>query len=119
MLLNRLMGLGQPRQRLEGVVKVRSRLRIDRAVEPSQARLARVEYDLVPHLTAERMMGEPFDVLSHAAGMEPLQDLDDLGMEDTAPLLEQTPVGDLVREGVLESVCRSGNRRVSYRNSAT
>ncbi len=40
--------------------------------------------------------------------MEPLKGLYDPGVEGTAPLLEQTPVGDLVREGVLEGVDHVG-----------
>jgi hypothetical protein len=88
MLLSRLAGLGQMRQRIQGLVEVRSRLRIGRAVEPSHASLARVEQYLVSHLTPERMMGQPLDLLGQAVGMEPLKDLDDPGVEGTAPLLE-------------------------------
>ena len=50
------------------------------------------------------MMRQAFDLLSHPVSGERLQGFDDTGMQRPPPLLQQTPVGHLVRQGVLEGV---------------
>ena len=49
-------------------------------------------------------MGEPFDVFGESVRIEMLDGLNDFGVEGTPSLLRKTPIGDLVREGVLERV---------------
>jgi len=50
------------------------------------------------------MVRQPFDLLGHPVPDERLKGLDDAGMQHPPPLLQETPVGHLVREGVLEGV---------------
>ena len=54
-------------------------------------------------------MGQPLDLLGQALGVEPLDGLDDPGVERAPPVLEQAVVGHLVREGVLEGVLEVGH----------
>ena len=53
-------------------------------------------------------MGQPFDVLGQPVGIEPLDGRHDLTMESAPPILEQTPVGHIVGEGMLEGVLKIG-----------
>jgi hypothetical protein len=64
--------------------------------------LAAVRQSLVPHLSPQGMVGEPFDLLGHAVPSEDRQDLDDAGMERQASFQEETAIGYLVGKGVLE-----------------
>ncbi len=50
------------------------------------------------------MMRQAFDLFGHPISSERLEGLDDAGMQRPPPLLEQTAVGDLVGESVLEGV---------------
>ena len=83
-------------------------LPVGRAAERLGAGLAEIGDRLLPHLAAERVVREPLDVLGEPVGVEPLDGLDDPGVEGAPPLLEQAAVGDLVGEGVLERVLEVG-----------
>src|SRR5262252_446443 len=54
------------------------------------------------------MMRQAFDLLGQSVGVERFHGVHDAGMQYPAPLLEQTAVGDLMREGVLEGVLALG-----------
>ena len=54
------------------------------------------------------MLGQPFRLLSQTVGIEPFAGFDDAGVQGTAPLLQQTAIGHLVGEGVLEGVFELG-----------
>ena len=51
----------------------------------------------VPHLTPDGVLGQEVYLLIPPVAGQRLQGLDNLGMQDPAPLLEQTVVGHLVR----------------------
>ena len=59
------------------------------------------------------MLGQPFSLLGQAVWIECFEGLNDPGMEYTPPLLEETPIGDLVGQGMLEGVFVLRDRRVS------
>jgi hypothetical protein len=50
------------------------------------------------------MVGQPFDLLSQALGIQRFEGFDDTGVQGTTPVLQQTPRRHLMREGVLERV---------------
>jgi len=50
------------------------------------------------------VVGQPVDMLDQAVRIEPLDRLRDPAMEGATSVLEQTAVGHLVGEGVLEGV---------------
>jgi hypothetical protein len=52
------------------------------------------------------MVGEPLELLGRAVDAEPLHGLDDADVKDTAAILEQGAIRDLVGEGVLEGVLK-------------
>jgi hypothetical protein len=52
------------------------------------------------------MMRQTFDLLGHPVPGECLEAFDNAGMQRPPPLLEQTPIGHLVRQGMLEGVFR-------------
>jgi hypothetical protein len=63
------------------------------------------------------MVGQTFDLLGHAIASQRLEGLNDVGMQQPSPLLEQTAISNLVRESVLESVfmLREEPRLISVR----
>src|SRR5262249_48256917 len=73
-------------------------------IQRLRAGLPEIAHGGLPDFAIEGMMGEPLDVLSQAAGMEPLDGLDNPGVQRAATVLEHAAVGYLVREGVLEGV---------------
>ena len=70
--------------------------------------LPTVRHGLVPDLTPEGMLGQPFRLLGQTVGIEPFAGFDDAGVQGTSPLLQETAVGHLVGEGVLEGVFEFG-----------
>ena len=55
------------------------------------------------------MVGQAFDLLGPRSG-ERLEGLDDAGMQRPPPLQEETAIGHLVGEGMLEGVGRLGEQ---------
>ena len=53
-------------------------------------------------------MGEPLDMFGQPVGKKFFHHLDDPSVKASSPVLQQTPVGYLMRESVLEGVDRSG-----------
>jgi hypothetical protein len=47
---------------------------------------------------------QEINLLGHPLWGEPFQGLDNAGVQRPPPLLEQTPIGHFVRQGVLEGV---------------
>jgi hypothetical protein len=54
------------------------------------------------------MLGQPLCLLGQTVGIEPFAGRDDAGMESTSSLQQETAVGHLVGEGVLEGVFELG-----------
>ena len=102
--------LGQMREGLSACSKAPTASRLaDRAIALAP-RLPAIRQGLVPHLAPQGMVGQPFDLLGHPVPGERLQGLDDAGVQRPPPLLEETAVGHLVGQGVLEGVLELGEQ---------
>src|SRR5262245_37084506 len=58
----------------------------------------------VPDLSTKGVMGETIDVLGESLRVDSLDGLDDTGVEHTLSVLENTLIGDLMSQSVLEGV---------------
>ena len=96
--------LREMRQRCQGLLQVGHRLLVGRAIGGLAPRLTAVGHRLVPDLAAERVMCQPFHLVGHTVLIEPFDGGDDVAVERALSLLEQAPVGHLVRQGVREGV---------------
>ncbi len=75
-----------------------------RAVERPGPRLPAIPDRFVPQVPAQRVVRQPLRMFTQPVHIEPLDRAHDLGVKLAAPVLEQAPVGHLVRERVLEGV---------------
>src|SRR5262249_18638226 len=91
-------------ERAEGGLERCQCLLVRRAPRLPNHGLAEVANGLVPDLTANRMVGEPLDVLRQTVRIDALDGLGDSGVQGAAALVEQPAVGDLVRQRMLEGV---------------
>ena len=64
--------------------------------------MVRQTLDLVRVLPSSRKGLGPRSRLGHSVSSEDFQSCDDAGMQRPPPFLEETPVGDLVGQSVLE-----------------
>ena len=96
--------LGQVREGLEGLLEGGHRLAERGAVVGPGAGLLAVGHGLVPHLAPQGMVGQAFDLLGQPLGRERLEGLDNARMQRPPPLLQETAVGHLLRQGMLEGV---------------
>ena len=117
-LLARGTRLRQMQKGAERLLEEPHGLAVGRPRQSLLPRLPAVRQGLVPHLPPQGMVGQAFDLLGHPLSGEGFEGLDDPRVQGAPPLLEETAVGHLVGEGVLEGVCALGKSRVSYRNSA-
>src|SRR5262245_26167135 len=92
------------REDAERLLEVLSGLTISRPRHGLLPRLPAVRQGLGPTLAAQGMVRQPVDLLSYVASSKRFESLHDAGVEHTSPLLEQPPIGHLVRQGVLEGV---------------
>jgi hypothetical protein len=74
-------------QGAQGLLKGHHRLAVGRACGCFDARLPAVLQGLIPHLTADSVMGEPLDLLGRAVGIQGLEHRYNLGVQGTPPLL--------------------------------
>src|SRR5262245_35462590 len=91
-------------ERSQRLLEVRKRFAEGRACEGLGPGLPEVGHRLRPDLTPECMVSELLDVLSQPIGIVPLEGLHDLAVQRAPPILEQTAVGHLVSESMLEGV---------------
>ena len=103
-LLARVALLWQMREGTERLLEVPHSLAVGRPRHGLLPGLPAVCQGLVPHLAPQGMVGQAFDLLGQAVGSEAFEGLDDAGVEHATALLQQTPIGHLVRQGVLEGV---------------
>src|SRR5262249_40631539 len=101
-LLQRLAALWKMLESLQRLLEVCHCLPVSRVLGRLGASLPTVSHGLVPHLPPPGMLGQALDLLGQSLGIESLKPLDNASMEGAPPLLEQTAVGDLVSQGVLE-----------------
>jgi hypothetical protein len=74
------------------------------------ARLASVDERLVPPFGLQGVVSEPLDLLGKSLPGESLDCFDNPSMHGPAAFLEQSPVGDLVRERVFEGIFEIGKQ---------
>ena len=104
---------GEVRESLEGLLKGAHRLAERGAVKGPGAGLLAIRHGLGPHLAPQGMVGEMFDLHGHPLGREPLESLDNVCVQPPPPLQQEAVVGHFVRQGMLEGICRLGDRHVS------
>src|SRR3990172_3382390 len=107
-LLQRLAALGQMWEDAQRLLEVRHRLPVGGSRERFGSGLTKVGRGLLPHLAAQGVMGQPFDLFGQSVRVEPFDSLHNPGVEGASPLLKQASVGHLVGEGVLEGVLELG-----------
>ena len=98
------------REGLKGLLKGGHRLAERGAVEGPGASLLAVGHGLIPHLAPQGMVRQPLDLLGHPLGRQRLESFDNAGMQRPAPLLQETSVGHLMREGVLKRIFALGEQ---------
>jgi hypothetical protein len=67
-------------------------------------RLAAVGYSFAPHLPPQGVIRQAFDLLDQPVGTQLLDGLDNSRVQRASLFLEETPIGHLLREGMLEGV---------------
>src|SRR5262245_54298279 len=92
----------------QSLLEVHYSLSESRTRERLDPGLPTVRHGLVPDLAPQGMLGQPFRLLSETIGIKPFAGLDDTGVQGPPPLLQETAVGHLVGEGVLEGVFQLG-----------
>src|SRR5262249_56515167 len=63
-----------------------------------------VGYGLVPDLTPEGVVRQPVNLLGEPLRRQPFEGVDNGGVQRAPPLLEDTPIGYFMRQGVLEGI---------------
>src|SRR5207253_11442385 len=86
-----------------------STLSLHDALPIFRPRLTEVSHSLVPDLAPEGMVGETIDVLGQAVGIQLFDRHHNPSVEGPATVLEDTRVGDLVAQGVLERIFQLGD----------
>ena len=102
--------LGQVREGLEGLVKVGCGLAERGAIADPSAGLLAVGHSLVPRLAPQGMVRQAFDLLDHPLGRERFEGLNNARVQHPPLLQQETTVGYLVRQGVLEGVFLLGEQ---------
>ena len=95
-------------QDMQGLLIIRHGFAVGRARRGLAPGLPEVATALSQTSPLQGMMGQPFDLVGQPVGREPLDDLNELGVQSLPPLLHEAPIGDLMRQGVLEGVFRLG-----------
>src|SRR6516164_4888123 len=91
-------------KRDERLLEAGCRLAMGRPCESLGPGLSQICHRLLPYLSPERVMGELFDVLGQAFGVERFERFDDPCVERSPAILKQTPKCHVVRQGVPEGV---------------
>ena len=79
------------REGFKRLLKVRHRLPIGRTCQRLCPSLPTVEEHLLPHLAAQGMMRQLFDLLGQALGIALFHRLHNAGMQRPTPLVQQAP----------------------------
>ena len=102
--LRRLPGLGETTEGSERLLQVGDGLAVGPPRHGPEPRLTEIGDRLLPQLPAQGVMRQPFCLLGHVLGREPLDGLSDAGVQGALPVVEQPLVCHLVSECVLERV---------------
>ena len=103
-LRQRVLVLGEVLQGHQRLLEGGHCLAIGRAHHRLGPRLPAVGHGLVPHLAPVSMVRQSIDLLDEPLRRQPFEGCHNAGMERAPPLLEDTPIGHFVRQGVLEGV---------------
>src|SRR5262249_4103237 len=76
----------------QGLLAARHAPSQGRTLERLGTGLPTVRHGLVPDLTPEGMLGQPFYLLGETVGIEPFAGCDDAGVQGATPLLQETAV---------------------------
>jgi len=76
-LLARRPPIGKMGERSERLLEIGRRLAVSRPVQRARTGLGEVAHGLLPQFAAQRVIGEPLDLLGEPVGMQPFDDLDD------------------------------------------
>ena len=109
-LLHRLARLGEMRQRRERLLEPRHRFLVCPAAVGPDPGLPEIHDRLVPDLALQRMVCQPFDLLGQAAGILPLDRLDDPRVQHTPAILKQAPIRHIAGQDVAERVLDVGKQ---------
>jgi hypothetical protein len=96
--------VGQVLKNREGLLESGYGLAECGAFKRPSACLSTVHYGFVPHFSSHSMMGEPLNLINYLLATECFKRLDYPLMQYPAPSLEQTAVGHLMGQGMLERV---------------
>ena len=96
--------LRQPPERVERLLEAGGRLAVGRAQEDLGAGLAQVAHRLVPDLALPRVVRQPLHVLDEAIGVQALDGGRHRGVKIAPALPQETGVGHVVGQRVLEGV---------------
>ena len=91
----------QGRQRL---LEAHYRLAVGRARLGFVPGLAAIGQGLLPHLAPQGMLRQPFHLVVQSVPCQDLQRLNNMRVQHAPPLVQQTLIGHLMGEGVLEGV---------------
>ena len=95
-------------ERVEGLFVSSHRLSVGSTLGPAHPHLPAIVQRFLPHLPADGVVREPFDMFGNTLGVHLLHGVHDRGMVCSPALLEEAPVGDLVSQRVLEDVLEVG-----------
>ena len=72
--------------------------------------LPAIGHGFVPQFAPHGVVGQPFDLVGEAIGIEPFDGLDNARVQRPSPLLEQAAIGHLMGEGMLKGVLPLGEQ---------
>ena len=101
-LFQRVAVLGEMFQGRQRLLKTRYGFAVRRTSGRPGSGLPAIGQGLVPHCTPEGMVRQAVHLFGQVVRGEVFEHLDNAGMQAPPSLLEQTAVGDLMRQGVLE-----------------
>ena len=109
-LLACVTSVGEMLEGAERLLEVSCGLAVGRLCQGLLPRLPAVRQGLVPYFPPQGMVRQAFDLLGHPLSGERIEGLDDAGMQSAPPLLQETTVGDLMGQGVLEGEVALGEQ---------
>src|SRR5262249_8733343 len=98
--------VGKAAEGAERLLQVREGLAIGAPRHGPETGLAEIADRLPPQLPTQGVMGQPLRLLGDALARVPLDGLGDTGVQGALAVVEQTLVGHLMRERVLERVLK-------------
>ena len=100
----RLWALGQLVKRGQGLLEEGDGLAVGRSRPCFLCCLPQVGRRAIPQCPAHRMVSQPLDMLDQTVPVERLDRIEDPGVEDALPVLEEAPVHHLIGQRMLEGV---------------